>query len=301
MNQVLIAISVLLFVVMHASASSDEYEKACPAGSKCYGAKGNYSAMGYRGCIRTFDCNVQINMVRQKNKHFGGFEYFYFVCIRAPNSTLTMFFTPDINNMDGRGAIQAKIKVTKDDLWFKSFILDGDKEVSLKPIMETAKVISGFHTSNMHLVEVKDLNDTSRGLGDVDKDEVVDPHSAPHSAEGVPILQCHRIVTFFSQSRLFYHEKTSSGTNITDLDLKHSQKLYLKFRLQDAAGAEIENVSITLHEPGSGRAGVIFIVLIAVVVFLVCTKCFNYCLSCRDCLRKEPTDVEAQAVHDIEV
>lgn len=299
MNQVLIIIPILLSVGMRASASGDKYEQACPAGSKCYGARGNYSAIGYRGCIRTFDCNVQINMVLQKNKYYGGFDYFYFVCMRVPNSTLTMYFTPDVNNTDGRGMIQARVKVTNSGNQFRSFILKGSDEVRLDPTPDTASMISGFHLSNKHLVKVKDSKaDGTRGLGD--EEDV--HHDAGHAGDGLPILHClhDQIVMFFSQADLFYN--SSNATGIQPLNLKHSKNLYLKIRLTDKDGAEIENVSITLLEPGSGRTGVIFIVVIAAFVILTCTKCCNYCVCCRCCCpNKEPTDVEAQAETAIEV
>lgn len=293
MNQVLIAITFILFSVgRRASASTDTYAKACPAGSKCYGAKGSYSAFGYRGCIRTFDCNVQINMVFQENKNYGGFDYFYFVCLRVPNSTLTMFFTPDLNNTSGNGMIHAKVKVTKRGAMFKSFIRDGDREVKIDPTPETAKFMSGFHLSNKHLVQVEDFGDSLRALGD--EDESVDHRYAAHT-EALPILKCNHTLAFFSQEHLFYYPNDTASSTKAYVNLKYSKNLYLKIRLADSNGTEIENVTITLSEPDSGRAGVIFIVAIAAFIILVCTKCCNGCLCCRSCFKKDSADVEAQA------
>lgn len=296
MNQLVIILTISLLIgvqVMPSSGSSDKYEKACPMGSRCYGAKGNYSATGYRGCIRTFDCSVQVNIVPQKRKLSGGFDYFYFACIRVPKSTLTMYFTPDFNNTSGEGMIQAKVRVSDTEERFKSFILIGGREYLIDPTFETANMSSGFHLSNKHLIKVKgfDPGDGSRGLSDGGHE-----HGEVHSAEGIPILNCHSVVMFFSQGTLFYTNK-STGRNLSELNFKHSQNLYLKIKLHDNNGTEIENVSITLIEPGSGRVGIIFIIVITVVVILSCTKCcncFSCCFTC--CLKKESVgDVEAQA------
>lgn len=284
----------LLLLASGCGASGGRYELACPAGSKCYGARNNYSAIGYRGCIRTFDCTVQVNMVPQRNKHLGGFDYFYFVCLRVPNSTMTMYFTPDLNDTDGRGMIHAKIRVVNSGVQFKSFVMDGSRTVPLHATRETAANISAFHLSNDHLVKVKRLEeeDGDRGMS------LEDGASAHvHAAEGMPILDCENILMFFSQAKLFYRGNTT--TPIQTLDLKSSQNLYLKIRVEDRNGTEIENVSITLNEPGRGRVAVICIAVIAVCAILTCTKCCNFCACCRSkCCHSNTDDVEAQ-VEDV--
>jgi hypothetical protein len=286
-------------LVMPSSGSSDKYEKACPVGSKCYGAKGNYSAMGYRGCIRTFDCDVQINMVPQKKKLSGGFDFSYFVCIRAPNSTLTMYFTTEFNTTEGEGMVHAKVKVTDAGEKFMSFIKIGGKTKIIDPTIETANMSSGFHLSNKHLVKVKGFDVQDRGMSDHSQ------HGEVHAAEGIPILNCQSMVMFFSQDTLFYTDSTS-GKNVSELKIKRASNLYLKIRLvannaNETANnvTEIAKVSITLVEPGSGRKGIIFIIVIAILVILSCTKCCN-CFSCFwSCCskKKEATgDVEAQEI-----
>ena len=256
--------------------SDDRYQLACPSGSRCYGAKNNYSAIGYRGCIRTFDCNVQINIVPQKG--YGGFDFSYFVCLRVENSTLSMYFTPDNNNTDGEGMVHAVIRVNGPDIYFHSFLRDADQNISMKASQETRDKISGFHLSNDHLVQVKVVeatattNTSERGLGSGEGSAATSTH---HVAEGLPILECSHFVMFFSRAELFLKDHSTSYLN-----LKNSEHLYLKIRLSDRSGETVENVSITLSEPRSGGA-VIFILMIALVVALTCTKCCGYCAPCR--------------------
>ena len=201
MSRIALLISLLRLLTRGADAS-DTHVTTCPSGNRCFGATGNYSAYGFRGCIRTQDCVVQVNMVLLAHRSRDTFDYVYYVCLRGRDSQMDMFFTTDLHS-DGHDAVHASIVMGGPVPAFKSFVRVAGKEVKLNPTHDQVNSISGFHRTNRHLVR-PEADARSRNLKDGEEE-------AASSYEGsyVPVIHCDNpLVMFYSKEELFY--KTGS-------------------------------------------------------------------------------------------